>query len=115
MQKDNQFYPTPAKLARHMWSKFTTRPRHPRILEPSAGKGHLLDVAPAWTQNGSRQNNPYECIELSADNLAVLESKGYRVIGFDFLQFEGSGAYTHNQQEPSLSHTPLLFNEEEVV
>ena len=82
---NKQFYPTPEflghKLIRHVdWKKVTA------ILEPSAGKGDLLNLV---------KGKAYitECIEIDPNLQAILREKGYNVIGDDFLTHNTYTAY----------------------
>lgn len=82
---NKQFYPTPEslghKLLRHVdWKRVTA------ILEPSAGKGDLLNLV---------KGKAYitECIEIDPNLQAILREKGYNVIGDDFLTHNTYTAY----------------------
>jgi predicted RNA methylase len=78
---DNQFYPTPPALAEKAWKLFTNR-NYQSLLEPSAGRGDLID------HRKGRLPYHVDCIESDADNIAILKEKGYRVIDTDFLTFD---------------------------
>jgi hypothetical protein len=94
---DNQFYPTPPSLARRAISKFKET-RISRLLEPEAGRGDLLDVL---MDSQSRHHPPVvECVELDLANQAILRSKGYRVVGTDFLRYRGASVYSHILMNP---------------
>lgn len=73
---DFQFYPTPralvSKLVSPYYSSYTS------VLEPSAGRGDIVDYL-------SKERMQISVCELSADLRAILTSKGYNVIGTDFL------------------------------
>ena len=109
-QFDHQFYPTGRTLADHAFAKF----KHPvrRLLEPSAGRGDLL----APTGNDDGDNGRYrnwsqrrvpasqiDCIEIDLQNHPLLAKQGYRVIGHDFLQYEGAAIYSHILMNPPFS------------
>ena len=54
------------------------------ILEPSAGKGNILD----YIREHSRDTELY-CCELHPELRYILQEKDYRVIGSDFLAYQG--------------------------
>ena len=76
-----QFYPTPESLAREIVEIAEIRPGE-RTLEPSAGQGNIAQFMPSP-----------DCIELDPKNRAVLEERGFRVVGEDFLKFTPSASY----------------------
>jgi hypothetical protein len=89
---DNQFYPTPADLAKRAVGLFRNS-NITRLLEPSAGRGDLLEPL-----CGRYQHNQHkiDCIEIDLENQAVLRDKGFSVIDSDFMKFEGRGSfYSH--------------------
>lgn len=93
-----QFYPTPPELARRAWEKFKNRD-FTRVLEPSAGEGHLADAYPRDYYRGG--GSPIDCIELDVTKHPLLREKGLDVVGLDFLQFDGAGAmYSHIIMNP---------------
>lgn len=62
-----------------------------RILEPSAGKGDLLDhvVSLVETKIGVgnfKKNHEIDCVELNKERQDILKLKGYNVIGEDFFK-----------------------------
>jgi hypothetical protein len=63
-----------------------------KILEPSAGKGILLDHVNNITSEGVIFMRPLhiDCVELNKENREILISKGYNVIGEDFLKMKPS-------------------------
>lgn len=100
----HDFYPTPRSLAEKMLSKvkevkgsdFHIR----RILEPSAGKGDLIEhmtgicpndsgffSKPSWRRAWDRAE--VFAIEIDEDLQATLRGKRFTVIDSDFLQFAG--------------------------
>ncbi len=81
----NQFYPTPAITARKMFDTLRSGRSIKRLLEPSAGKGDLLEAT-----YGSFE---VKAIELNPDLAATLKGKGYTVIGDDFLEFNEIESY----------------------
>lgn len=95
---DAEFYPTPSTLAGQMaalvdWRHVET------ILEPSAGKGDLIEFAAkcaanrAWKSQKSywrpdEQYKRYDCIEIDPNLSHILTGNGFRVVHDDFLTFD---------------------------
>lgn len=98
---DFQFYPTTEALKAKAWAKFTTGPREMArtILEPSAGDGRLLAGYVRDRKFGSDRDTVH-CIELDMGKHAELMEQGFKVVGVDFLQFEGGAAYSHIIMNP---------------
>jgi len=89
---EEQFYPTPLPLIQKMVAPFileTKRGEHIRrslpvkysLLEPSAGEGHILDYLKRTGVNVEHML----VYEVNPERSRILESKGYTVIGTDFL------------------------------
>lgn len=86
---DNQFYPTPLALASRMVAKVQNRSDIGEVLDPSGGKGDLLDA-----YKGGRHHYGYDptkmfAIEVNRDLRSILRGKGYTVIDHDFLAWSG--------------------------
>jgi len=90
-----QYYPTPEALSRKAWATFKNQ-QFTRVLEPSAGEGHLLRSVPY--QYGKRL--PIDCIEIDIRKHAVLRDEGFAVVGMDFLQFQSGSVYSHIIMNP---------------
>jgi len=89
-----QFYPTPYKLAKIMVDLLyeDSYPRQKNtVLEPSAGDGAILDIL---TRVGVCKDNII-CCEVDYNRQIILRSKGYNLVGFDFLLDDI--AYTPNR------------------
>ncbi|MEA1004865.1 DNA N-6-adenine-methyltransferase [Bacillus velezensis] len=91
MFKDNpDFYPTPPQLIRKMTSKVEWKHIN-SVLEPSAGKGNLVEAIYTQFKNTSnyRRNSKYDIDTIEQDeNLRhILKGKEYRAIADDFLTF----------------------------
>ena len=83
-EKDEAFYPTPANLAHAMTMKIKGNPR--TILDPSAGKGNLLDsVKDSYTHRSAA----LYAIEIDNNLRSILQGKGHKVIDSDFLAWSG--------------------------
>ncbi|WP_445369531.1 DUF4942 domain-containing protein [Methylomonas sp. BW4-1] len=94
--KDNlQYYPTPEALSIKAWETFKNK-NFVRVLEPSAGEGHLLKPRPykRW------QQIPVDCIEIDINKHPILRSLGFSVVGMDFMQFKSGSLYSHVLMNP---------------
>lgn len=99
---DKEFFPTPVEVAVKMLTPYVKQLRTATILEPSAGSGSILDVltksgVPYIIENLNGIGN-YEtetkadpkrvyAIEKNEELTMILQQKGYKVIGRDFLSF----------------------------
>lgn len=103
----NDFYPTPKNLIAKMVEgiKFHSVKT---ILEPSAGKGDILDyicnmeykIKEYWrdnyyesTKKFDKDNFNIDAIEINPDLQKIITGKGYRLIHDDFLTFDSSKCY----------------------
>lgn len=93
IKKQFQFYHTGIKIiddlkehfdeSGHIWDRFE------RMLEPSAGQGHILDGIKSMM---TKWNN-IECCEIMPENKEILIQKGYNVIHDDFMTLDSSHKY----------------------
>jgi uncharacterized Zn finger protein (UPF0148 family) len=129
MFTDNQdFYPTPRKIARKMLAKITNKDAR-YFLEPSAGKGDIADVIrnPTTYEEFVADNPEYEeqrksdrgsgywgesrndsrihvdVIENYPDLISVLHGKEYDVVGYDWLTYDGVSYYDAIVMNPPYS------------
>ncbi|MCK5601332.1 DUF4942 domain-containing protein [Candidatus Pacearchaeota archaeon] len=103
MFKDNKdFYPTPSNLARKMAHMIDAK-YSGRILEPSAGKGDLIEAI-LNRHLGGYKKAAVDCIEYDKELQATLTGKGYRVIDSDFLSYNGSKQYDTVIMNPPFSN-----------
>lgn len=86
----SDFYPTPLHVAQKMIAGIDGI-LGMYILDPSAGKGDILDAISKLRRYG-RAENMY-AIEINPELRAILSDKHYRVIDFDFLEYDGSGLF----------------------
>lgn len=96
---NKDFYPTPAEVVDLMLKPLLKEIGgvnffpFKKVLEPSAGKGDILDRILA-IQQGKLRHNQFKAerdifaVEIEPELQAILASKNYRVIGDDFLAFQ---------------------------
>lgn len=92
---NEDFYPTPKNLAEKMIAKIKGHPT--KILEPSAGKGDIIDVlTDHWDHRYHYQkyrlDNIY-AIEIDPGLQATLRGKNINLLDFDFLSYSGSDKF----------------------
>jgi hypothetical protein len=98
------FYPTPKSVVEKMIAGLNLDDAY--VLEPSAGKGDILDVIKHKYENDySRSYMVYHtpkmyAVELVPDLRAILESKGYPLVGEDFLKYTPLMHFTHILMNP---------------
>lgn len=73
-ESDFQFFPTPPEIAGKLMSAVDWN-RVETILEPSAGRGDLLEYA--IRRNGHRQGCDIDCVEIDPNLRALLTGKGF--------------------------------------
>ncbi|WP_018309648.1 DUF4942 domain-containing protein [Cupriavidus sp. UYPR2.512] len=117
-----QFYPTPIDLATRVWKKLKNK--HPdRVLEPSAGKGHLLKAMYDEPQWHGRTYAHVDCCEIDFRHHADLRELGVKIVGHDFLAMESGACYSaiignppfHNGEKHVLKAWDLLWDGEVVM
>lgn len=88
-----QFYPTPPALAERMWRMFECHAFR-RVLDPSAGEGDLLEAFPSeWKY--MLQHVTKDVCEIDISRHPVLRSKGYPIVGLDFLDMADGAIWSH--------------------
>ena len=106
---DSEFYPTPSALAGRM-AQFIDWKGVCNILEPSAGKGDLiqnvLKCAQKRTRNWRDEHflEMVDCVEIDENLRHILDGKGYRVVHDDFLTFTGFKHYDLIVMNPPFSN-----------
>jgi hypothetical protein len=83
---NDDFYPTPFELLKKLNIKLD---RDMFILEPSAGKGDIIDFINKkyFFKNHNADPLNIDCIELDSNLIHILKGKGCRVVHNDFLSF----------------------------
>ncbi len=92
-----QLYPTPSTVIWDMTSGLELH--HKRILDPSAGRGDILDNIASRSRYGSEKSDLY-AIEIDPDLRQVLTGKGYKVIDSDFLKYSGQMYFDYILMNP---------------
>lgn len=101
MFNDNpDFYPTPLALASRMAGMIDFKYAG-KILEPSAGKGDLIEAVQSRL---THHRASIHCIEQDPNLRALLDGKGFTVVDEDFLQFTGSSQYRTIIMNPPFSN-----------
>ncbi|GAI75096.1 unnamed protein product, partial [marine sediment metagenome] len=110
-----QFYPTPKKVIEKMLLPYKTEKaetgHHYRtvnyklenlhILDPSAGKGDILD----FMKDQYHYNNiNLYAIEIDSELQYTLQGKSYQVIGTDFLKYSGDLYFDMIIMNPPFDH-----------
>lgn len=91
MNKD--FYPTPQNLIIKMMAKINNWHEITNVLEPSAGRGDILDYIKEGHGRMWGRDRRYDVIEIERDMQAILKDKEYNLVETDFLQYHGSYHY----------------------
>ncbi len=77
------YFATPDPLVHQMVDRADIQPGH-SVLEPSAGKGSILDAIKSRHPDASAEG-----IEPNSELRTILEHKGHKLVGTDFLQHQG--------------------------
>jgi hypothetical protein len=103
----DEFYPTPWRVATEMLLNVQIDYDH-SILEPSAGKGDLLDFILAKIKKQNRRRHyddlDIDAIESNPELQMILKGKEYRVVGSDFLRFDTFKRYDWIFMNPPFSN-----------
>ena len=101
LQKEFQFFATPVKIADLAVSKFTSIDPDMTILEPSAGRGALVEAV--------RRRCPsavVDCYELMPENVQFLEKvEGAHIVGRDFMD-------CHDHYDRIIANPPFANNQD---
>ena len=103
---DKNFYPTPKNIALKLLEGISGSLRD-EILEPSAGKGDILDVYKTIVEKEnfhpysySKELNNVYCIEKNIELQSILRSKKYKVIDSDFLNYNPEKTFDYIVMNP---------------
>jgi hypothetical protein len=101
------FYPTPQRLIEKMLDKVEFE-KIRTVLEPSAGKGNIIDAVISKTKSISRgfyreRKCDIDCIEINPDLQMILKGKNLRVVHNDFLTFQTYKKYSLIVMNPPFS------------
>lgn len=87
-----QFYPTPIPLIDKMLEKVNLH-KYRNILEPSIGRGDILDRISEITSHDRYNKVNLYGIEISPELSSTAKSKGYKIIHDDFLTYDSAKSY----------------------
>ena len=98
------FYPTPGHLIEKMLFSLDFNYIQ-SILEPSAGKGDIVDAIKKKEDSGwQKRNFDIDCIEIDSNLQHILKGKGYRVVYNDFLTYDTMKEYDLIIMNPEFSN-----------
>lgn len=108
MFTDNKdFYPTPENIIDKMISEIDFKMIQ-TILEPSAGKGNIVEAIQKKEKMYSSYNNNFhfdiDCIETDQSLQAILKNKGHRLVYDDFLTYDTFKEYDLIIMNPPFSN-----------
>lgn len=83
---NEDFYPTPKEVVFKMIEPFKKEINKRYVLEPSAGSGNILDVITGITIGVDKKR--IYCIEQDPELTYILQQKGYKLVGNDFLNYK---------------------------
>jgi hypothetical protein len=101
---ENQFFPTPKPVIERMLKTFVREPRSERFtrrylhglkepyFDPNGGSGALLEYLHEEFGSGYRYSQMFAC-EISPELRYVLQGKGIKVVGSDFLEYDEPVSY----------------------
>ncbi len=86
------FFPTPSQLIEKMLEEYKTKPLPKNILEPSAGKGDIVDYINKIQNKRKMQSNIY-AFEFVPELQNILKSKNNcQLLGKDFLKYQNNNS-----------------------
>lgn len=108
ISKYEEFYPTPPALLEKLLKGIDFKHAF-NVLEPSAGKGDIVDALYERIENAQRlrcdeDKGQVDCIEIQPDLRNMLKGKGYRVIHDNFLSFRTKKHYDLIVMNPPFSN-----------
>lgn len=108
MFTDNKdFYPTPEKIINKMLCDIDFKMIH-SILEPSAGKGNIVESIKKkekfYSSTYNKVNYDIDCIEADQNLQSILKGKNFRVVYNDFLTYDTMKEYDIIIMNPPFSN-----------
>ena len=108
--ENKNFYPTPREIILKMIEKIEKN-KALNILEPSAGKGNIVEVLNEYNKYYDRVKiNSIDCIEIDNNLRAILKDKNFNLIGRDFLNFN-----TYKEYDLILMNPPFENGEKHLL
>lgn len=111
---ENQFYPTPDEIVNKMLDKINSTDRIKTILEPSAGKGNIIDGIIDKFGNKYSINLDVDYIEIDNNLQAILKEKysdckrAYcKLVNNDFLKYQNYKEYDLIAMNPPFKNGDL--------
>ena len=103
-EQNKDFYPTPGRLIEKMLFSLDFDYIQ-SILEPSAGKGDIVDKIKKKEDSGWKKRNfDIDCIESDSNLQHILKGKSYRLVYNDFLNYETMKEYDLIIMNPPFSN-----------
>ena len=102
------FFPTPAAVSDDLCAMIEEGllQSNPRILEPSAGQGGLVEAIRRWYDQkhiDGAESWQIDCCEMDPLNRRVLETKGINLVGENFLEYQPEHPYDLIVMNPPFS------------
>lgn len=104
---ENKFFPTPIATIRKMVEFSGYKPgNNSTILDPNGGSGAILDYIKDLntSQYNNAQTKNYFTLEINADLKYTLQGKGYKVLGYDFLEYDEPTEFDFILMNPPFSN-----------
>lgn len=92
MSKIPGYFPTPKNVVNRMVEEADIKPGM-NVLEPSAGSGHIADLAKEAGAN-------VDTVEINHTLRGILQDKGHNLVGSDFMQFNEKNKYDRILMNP---------------
>lgn len=85
------FFPTPKHLIEKMLEEYKTKPLPKNILEPSAGKGDIIDYINNIQRKRKQKNYNIYAFEFVEELQNIIKQKDHcQILGNDFMQYQNS-------------------------
>jgi phospholipid N-methyltransferase len=90
---------TRENVIKQMLNGVSPHPNNAHILEPSAGEGAIVEYLMKHYHPKS-----IDCVELNKEKREILKSKGFNVVGEDFLKFDTEKRYDYIIATPTFKN-----------